>query len=87
MDAERAKSLEGDIRALDRFAAEVQEKMGAKGVRLLSSLRTRRETLMRRARKELADNPMLLKELEEGGRIAAYRSPDADGSRPADSPE
>ena len=87
MDAERAKNLEEDIRTIDRFAAEVQEKMGAKGVRLLNSLRTRRDALMRRARKELADNPMLLKELEEGGRIAAYRSPDADGSRPADPPE
>jgi ElaB/YqjD/DUF883 family membrane-anchored ribosome-binding protein len=79
MDAERAKSLEEDIRTLDRFAAEVQKKMGAKGVRLLTSLRTRRETLMKRARKELYDQPDLLIELEEGWNNAAYRLPDSAG--------
>lgn len=79
MDAERAGMLEEDIRTLDRFAAEVQQKMGAKGERLLNSLRTRREALMCRARKELSDNPELLRELEEGWNNATCRLPDRAG--------
>lgn len=68
IDVERIPAAE-EIERIDALIEREKEAhRGAAGRRFMRSLQTRREALMTRARKELANEPEKLKALEEAGR-------------------
>lgn len=68
MDVERIPAAE-EIERIDALIEREKEAhRGAAGRRFMRSLQVRREALMTRARKELANEPEKLKALEEAGR-------------------